>query len=158
MMEWLAVVLLIGIGIILIGVELIFVPGTTIVGLIGLGCMVVGIVLGFQYFGSGTGWAILGLSSVIGFGIIIYGLRSGAWEKFALKRSIDAKVNQEMAMDLQIGQRGETISALRPIGKAEFENKVYEVRSYGNYVKQKAPVQIVKIDNKKIYVEPVETE
>ena len=157
MIEWLAVLLLIGIGIILIGIELIFVPGTTIVGLIGLGSMAVGIILGFQYFGTNTGWAILGLSTVIGFGIIIYGLRSGAWDRFALKRSIDAKVNQEYPMDLQIGQVGETISALRPVGKAEFETRVFEVKSFGNYITQGKKIRIVRIDNKKIYVEPFES-
>jgi len=156
-MEWLAVVLLVGIGIILIGIELIFVPGTTIVGLIGLGSMVVGIVLGFQYFGANTGWAILGISSIVGFGIIIYGLRGGAWEKFALKRSIDAKVNQEYPMNLQVGQVGETISTLRPIGKAEFESRIFEVKSYGNYVKQGLKIRIVRIDNKNVFVEPVES-
>lgn len=157
MLDWLSVILLIGIGLLLIVLELIFVPGTTLVGIAGLICLAVGVYLSFQFFGVSVGWTVLIGSSVVGFGILIYALRSRAWERFALKRSIDSKVNEEFPLNLQVGEVGEAVSALRPMGNAEFNARIIEVRSHGNYVKTGRKVQIVKIDNNIVLVEPYES-
>ncbi len=156
MVDWLSVLLLITIGLLLIMIELIFVPGTTIVGIGGLACLVVGVFLSFQFFGPNVGWVVMIVSSVSGFGILAYGLRSKAWEKFSLKRTIDSKVNEAFPLNLEVGQVGQAISALRPMGNAEFGEKVVEVSSHGSYVKTGQKIQIVKIDNKKVYIEPYE--
>jgi len=147
-------IILIGIGLLLIVLELIFVPGTTVVGIVGLICLAVGVYLSFQFFGVRIGWTVLVGSSVTGFGILIYTLRSRAWERFTLKRSIDSKVNEEFPLNLQVGEVGEAISALRPMGNADFNSRIVEVRSHGNYVKTGRKVQIVKIDNNIVLVEP----
>ncbi len=154
MLEWLSIILLIGVAFILIMVELIFIPGTTIIGLLGLGFLVAGVYLSFDYFGTNTGWIVLTVSSVAGFGIIIYALRSGAWEKLALKRVIRAKFNEEFPVNLEVGQVGKALSALRPMGNAEFDTKVYEVSSQGNYVKTGEKIQIVRVKDNKVFVEP----
>jgi len=154
MLDWLSVIILIGIGLLLIVLELIFVPGTTVVGIVGLICLAVGVYLSFQFFGVRIGWTVLVGSSVTGFGILIYTLRSRAWERFTLKRSIDSKVNEEFPLNLQVGEVGEAISALRPMGNADFNSRIVEVRSHGNYVKTGRKVQIVKIDNNIVLVEP----
>lgn len=147
-------IILIGIGLLLIVLELIFVPGTTVVGIVGLICLAVGVYLSFQFFGVRIGWTVLVGSSVTGFGILTYTLRSRAWERFTLKRSIDSKVNEEFPLNLQVGEVGEAISALRPMGNADFNSRIVEVRSHGNYVKTGRKVQIVKIDNNIVLVEP----
>ena len=154
MLEWLSVLLLVGVGVVLLTLELIFIPGTTILGIIGLVCMIIGVFLSFQYFGSGVGWTVLGTSSVVGFGALIYSLRSGVWERFALKKTIDSHFNEEYPIELQVGEVGEATSALRPIGKAEFNNKLIEVRSDGSYIETGEKVQVTRIEDNKIYVEP----
>ena len=52
---------------------------------------------------------------------------------------------------------GVTVSSVKPIGKAEFNNKQLEVRSEGNYIEENQPVRVIKIDNKRIFVEPINT-
>lgn len=158
-MEWLTVILLIVFGIVLIVVELIFVPGTTIVGLLGLGLAVTGVYFSFDYFGNQTGWIVLLSTSVISLSSLVYALRSGAWKKFALKKSIDSRVNEEITDEiqkLQIGDIGETVSALRPIGKVEFGDTLYEARTLGAYVESGNEVKIIRIEDNKIIVEPNE--
>jgi membrane-bound ClpP family serine protease len=154
MLEWLSVVLLIVVALILIVAELIFVPGTTLVGLIGLACMALGIYLSFDYFGSGTGWLVLGISGIGTFIIVIYGFHSRAWERFALKKRSKSRVNEDFKMDLKIGQVGKALSTLRPVGKAEFGSQVIEVQSLGNYVKTGAQIRIINLKDNKIIVEP----
>ncbi|MGL1889831.1 MAG: hypothetical protein OCD76_25175 [Reichenbachiella sp.] len=154
MIDWVIISFLILAGIALIVVEVIFVPGTTIVGVMGFLMAGYGIYRGYEIYGITTGHFILGVSSVIGFGAVFYSFKSQAWKKFALNGQIKSKVNEDLTKDLSIGQQGMTLSVLRPMGKAEFEDKEYEVSSLGNMVVEGLPVEIIKIDRNKIYVEP----
>lgn len=113
-----------------------------------------GIYRSYELYGMTTGHTVLAISAIIGFGSVFYSFKSQAWKKFALNDSIDAKVNEELTVDLEIGLVGLAVSALRPVGKAEFKDKEYEVTSMGNMVEAKSPVKIIKIDRNKIYVEP----
>jgi len=134
MVEWLAVILLILFGLGFIIAEIIFVPGTTLLGLFGLIFTIIGIIISFISFGGGVGTIVLIISVVVGVGALIYALKSGVWEKFALKGSINSKVNEGEVENLQVGEEGVTISSLRPVGKGEFKEKIYEVTTLGNYL------------------------
>ncbi len=58
-MEWFAVIGLIILGIGLVVIEVVFVPGTTVVGIAGFICTGFGIYLGYDYFGNVTGSILL---------------------------------------------------------------------------------------------------
>ncbi|MDH5597712.1 MAG: hypothetical protein OEY34_01230, partial [Cyclobacteriaceae bacterium] len=141
MIEWITVISLILLGIGLIIVEIIFVPGTTFVGVIGFACSGVGIYLGFKYFGEEVGWYVALGSAIAGIVILVYTFRSKTWERFSLNSSIDSKVNEGGNENLTVGQTGITISSLRPIGKAEFGDKEYEVKSFGEYMESGVEVE-----------------
>src|ERR1043165_7900785 len=118
-MEWMIVISLLLIGLALVIVEVIFVPGTTIVGVVGFVLMVAGVGLSFRYFGSSIGWLTAAASSV-GAGLSLYfSFKAGVWERFSLKETIDGKVNEGEMASLKTGVEGITLSALRPFGKAE---------------------------------------
>lgn len=156
-MEWLSVISLIVLGIILIIVEVIFIPGTTITGIFGTGFLVGGIALAYSNFGGTTGTYVM-VSTLVVLGIVLFtAFKSGAWSAFALKDAITSRVNEEDAPVVQVGQRGVAVSSLRPFGKAEFNDKVYEVTSIGNYLDAGNPVEVIRIDGNKIYVEPLKS-
>ena len=154
MLDWITVIALILMGLVLITVELIFIPGTTVVGILGLILTVAGIYLSFEYFGNSVGWAVLLGASTVSLVTLFYSLRSGVWKKFSLKTKSKGKFNENLVNDLQVGEEGLTTSTLRPIGKAEFNNRQYEVKTIGNYLKTGTKVRIVKISANKIIVEP----
>ncbi len=154
MIEWLTIALLILVGIVLIVVEIIFVPGTTVVGIMGFAMGGYGIYLGYDYFGSTTGHIVLVSGVVLGFTAIFLSFKSGAWRQFANKAAITSKVNEGLLTSLHVGDEGQTVSSLKPIGKAVFQEKVYEVRSMGNFITENQPIKIIKIDQHKIFVEP----
>ena len=95
-MEWITVISLILIGITLIVVEIIFIPGTTFVGIIGFCAILVGIVVSFSYFGDSTGWLVVGGSAVVTGGLVFLALRTNAWERFSLKSTVKGRVNENM--------------------------------------------------------------
>ncbi len=154
-MEWLIVTGLILFGLGLMIVELIFIPGTTFVGLIGIAIYCYGIYQSFESFGSTVGWVVLVSTGVITITFTVYSLKTNAWQRLALKDINKGKVNEDLFDHLEVGQEGVTVSSVKPIGKAEFNNKQLEVRSEGNYIEENQPVRVIKIDNKRIFVEPI---
>jgi membrane-bound ClpP family serine protease len=156
MFMWVIIISLLIIGLGLIIVELIFIPGTTVVGLLGLIFTIVAIVISYRHFGNDIGFYILIGTSVSTLAALFFSFRSGAWSRFSLKSSIDSKVNENMLKALNIGDVGTTRSALRPMGTAEFGNKNYEVRTTGSFLDPGTPVKIVQIlSNQIIIVEPL---
>jgi len=153
MIEWITIASLILFGIGLIVIEIIFVPGTTIVGILGFALGGYGIYLGYDYFGSTTGHIILVTSVLLAFTAIFYSFKSGVWKRFSNDSVISSKVNDGLTLGLKEGDVGESSSSLKPIGKALFGDKEYEVSSRGNFITEKQSVKIIKIDKNKIYVE-----
>jgi membrane-bound ClpP family serine protease len=155
MIEWLAVILLIAVGIGLVIAEVIFIPGVTVVGLLGLVFVVAGVLITFLSFDSGTGFIVLGATVITGLTALFIGLKSNAWDKFSLKTINKSKFNEDNPLELHEGDSGIAISALRPIGKAEFREKVYEVATLGNYLQPGSKIRIIRISGTKILVEPI---
>ncbi|HEX5171980.1 MAG TPA: NfeD family protein [Cyclobacteriaceae bacterium] len=154
-MEWVTVISLVLVGIVLIVVEIIFIPGTTIVGIIGFCVMLGGIVLSFSHFGQSTGWLVLGGSAVVTGLLVFLSLRTNAWERFSLKGSISSKVNEGSFTGLITGEEGISVSALRPSGKADIKGKLYEVTTLGNFVASGTKIKIIRILSNQIIVEPI---
>ncbi|MDX5348237.1 MAG: NfeD family protein [Hymenobacteraceae bacterium] len=154
-MEWISVSSLILIGLLLIVVELVFVPGTTLVGALGLILTAAGIWLGYANFGTPTGHIILAVSVLVGVVAVFVSLRSNAWERFALKNRLEGRVNEDSPLILEDGEEGTTISALRPSGTALFHEKHVEVRTKGEFVPAGATIRVIKTIQNKIIVEQV---
>jgi membrane-bound ClpP family serine protease len=155
MLMWIIIIAVLIIGLALIILELVFIPGTTVVGLLGLVFTIVGIVITYNHFGSDVGLWVLLITLTITAISLFYSFKSGSWSKFSLKSSINSKVNEGSTSLLQVGDEGITLSALRPMGKAEFNEKIFEVSSQGNFIEPKQKIKIIQISSQQIIVEPV---
>jgi membrane-bound ClpP family serine protease len=153
---WLVIAALILAGLLLIIVEIVFIPGTTVVGLLGLIFTIVGIVFSYSHFGSETGFYVLLGTSLVTAGTLYLSFRKGAWKKFSHQSSIDSRVNEGMTAHLNAGEEGVSISALRPMGSAEFHGKIFEVKTNGEFVSNGVKVRIVTIRSNDILVEPIQ--
>ncbi|MEJ8801354.1 NfeD family protein [Pontibacter sp. H249] len=153
LLDWVTVILLIGIGLLLIVVELIFVPGTTIVGILGFVLTCIGIWISYAALGTTTGHVVLASTVLIGTIAFVYSFRSDSWARFALKNQMRNRVNEEFEYILTIGDIGKTVSALRPQGTAIFAEKRYEVQTQGEFLSANTPVRIIKLSHNKITVE-----
>ena len=155
MVEWSTVISLIGFGLILVVAEIIFVPGTTIVGVIGFCFLIAGVGLSFKYFGGEVGWIMLGSTAVACGGLLYFSFTTDAWKRFSLKSFSNSKVNEGELDKLVVGMEGQTVSALRPIGKAELNNQTVEVKTNGEYLDSGRRIRIIKIVSNQIIVEPI---
>lgn len=151
--DWISIILLIGVGLILIYLELIFVPGTTILGIVGLILSGIGIFITYEKHGPTTGSMVLAGTAVVSIVALVYSFRQKSWSKFSLKNENKSKFNDGYSLGLTIEMRGKAISDLKPIGKAEFGEKTYEVASHGQHIGAGSEVKISKITGNKIIVD-----
>ncbi len=151
----LIIVALILVGLLLIIVEIVFIPGTTVVGLLGLIFAIVGIVFSYNHYGNNIGFYVMLGTALVSAGTLYLSFRKGAWNKFSLKNSMDSKVNEGIANELEVGAIGKATSALRPMGSAEFNGKIFEVKSNGEYFNPGTKLKIVNIRLNDILVEPI---
>ncbi|MCC9136598.1 NfeD family protein [Pontibacter silvestris] len=153
LLDWITVLLLICVGLGLIIVELIFVPGTTLVGILGFLLAGIGIWIGYAALGTTLGHIILAGTVLVAGIAFFYSFRSDVWTRFALKDSNRGHVNEEHQHDLEIGEVGKTVSALRPSGTAIFKERHHEVHTHGEFVSPNTAVRIIKLQQNKIIVE-----
>jgi membrane-bound ClpP family serine protease len=152
---WLIVALLIVAGLALIIVEVVFIPGTTIIGLVGVIMAIAGIIFGYSAFGNTVGFYIL-LTTLSALALLLYfSFRTGAWKKFANKSAINSKFNEGLLESFAVGEEGICVSALRPMGKAEFGHRTIEVSSLGQYLDAGTRVRIKEVSTSGIIVEQI---
>ena len=145
------VITLFVIGLILIIVEMLIIPGFGIPGILGLLSVLGSIAYSFYEFGKTIGLYTLGGEILVTSIIIWLVLRSDTWKKITLKETITEKLKQETT-ELNVGDNGITISRLNPSGKARFGNTDAEVISQEGLIQPSTPITIAEIDHSKIIV------
>ena len=152
---WTLILLLLLIGLALIIIEVVFVPGTTIVGLMGVIFAGAGIIISYRHFGSDVGfYMLLGMGAVTAIALY-FSFRSEAWTRFANKSAMSSKVNEGSTDSLKLGDEGVALSVLRPMGTVDFKSGRFEVKTLGDYVDVGTRVRIVHIDGAQIIVKPL---
>ncbi len=142
-------------GLLLIVIEIIFIPGTTVVGIFGGLLSAYTIFKAYTEYGFETGNLFL-LSNLIGGGVILFFcFRYNVWSRFANNSAIDGKAIDDLNLELAVGDEGITLSDLRPIGKAEFKGKTYEVQTMGAFCSHPSNIVIIEISAHKIIVQPL---
>ncbi len=154
-MDWLPLAAFILIGLVLIIVEIIFVPGTTVVGIAGFLCMGYGIYQSYAIYGNSVGTLTLIGSLLVSASLIYVSFRNRSWERFSLKSEMTGKVNENDSLDVKAGDKGTSVSSLKPSGKALFNDEEVEVRSNGGFVEENQEIEVLRVEGKKIFVKPV---
>jgi membrane-bound serine protease (ClpP class) len=171
MAEWWEL-MLIAVGLGLVAVELLVLPGTGIAGFLGAACLLAGLVFAFvgRDLGSPQSQASLltGLFATLGSFALAGG---GIWALLRTSRNlqlfrsivVDTTVASPSAIDppptrpaAGIGEVGEAITDLRPAGRAAFGDAIVDVRSGGAWIPLGARVRITSRDSLGAVVEEVE--
>ena len=151
------VVGLIILGILLLLLEIIFVPGTTVVGIGGVILLGIGIYLAYSSISMMAGHISLASSIAVVFLALVVLLKGQTWKRVALDDQLQGKGVEALDSFLEIGAEGKTISRLNPVGKAVFNDSIVEVSTTGDFVDEEVNVTITKIEANKIRVKPIKT-
>ncbi|MFM1874867.1 MAG: hypothetical protein RL266_604 [Bacteroidota bacterium] len=144
-------------GILLLLLEILFVPGTTLVGVGGLILLAIGIYLAYASIGTTAGHVSLASSvAILMLGLVVL-LKGQTWKRVALNDQLHGKSVESVEDLVTVGDRGKTITRLNPVGKALFNDKIVEVTATGDFVSENVPVEIIKIEGNKIRVKQFNT-
>lgn len=149
------VIALLLLGVLLLLLEILFVPGTTIVGIGGVVLLAIGIYLSYAYLGTVAGHISLASCLVAVILSLVVLLKGQTWKKMALDTNVQGKSVEEVEKLVSVGDEGKTITRLNPSGKALFGENIIEVDAAGEFVDAESKIVVTKVEQNKIRVKTV---
>lgn len=149
------VITLILVGLVLIFAEILLIPGVGVAGILGLLSMGGSCFYAFYEFGNTTGAIITAVNVILVVALAVWILRAKTWKRMALETNIDSKAVSSEASVLAVGDRGRTLTRLAPMGSARFGDYVIEVKALEGMLDPNVDVEVVLIEDNKIYVKPL---
>ncbi|MFH2141983.1 MAG: NfeD family protein [Bacteroidota bacterium] len=151
------IILLILLGIILILLEFLVIPGVTVAGIGGVLSLAAAVYLAYDNYGNEGGNYALAGTSVVVITSLVFALRSRTWKKLMLRSSIDYKINAVELEKVKAGDIGISVSRLAPMGKIQINDEFYEAKSMNEFIDQNTEIVVRKIENNIIIVKPLNT-
>ena len=153
------------VGLILLILEIFFIPGFGVTGIAGI-ALVIGSIF-FSLFKIGPVFdhhafqiAVMQMAAalIVSVGsislLVKYLPKSDRFLKLALHDQVSASGGFIASSDFSeiIGKSGESITALRPAGKVMVEDKIYDVVTDGRFVEKNKPIKVISTDKNRIIV------
>ena len=142
-------------GLILFIIEVFLLPGVSIAGIVSAGCLLYANYYAFDTLGTIPGCITLVISAIGVIAITIWFMRSKTVDKLSLKKTIDYRPEPLKGLDLKPGDEGIALTRLAQIGNAEFNGRIIEVRSTGDFIDQKSKIRVERILDGVVLVEKV---
>lgn len=145
---------LIIIGLLLLFAEILLIPGVGVAGILGLLSLGGSCFYAFNQMGSTAGAIVTAVNVLLVVALSIYVLRAKTWKRLTLDTNINSKAVPS-DLDVEVGDRGVTITRLAPTGSARFSGLIVEVKALEGLLDPGEEVEVVLIEEGKIYVRPV---
>lgn len=155
MVEWIFIIGLILLGTFLVVAEVVFIPGIFVAGTLGALLIAWSIYSSYDAYGNIAGTITLVTSVLLNIFALIFTFRDKSWERFSLKETHTAKVNDHEKATIAIGDKGITTSVLKPVGKAILNDIEMEVATKGGYITENIEIVVLSNDQNKIIVEKI---
>ena len=156
-MEILFIVLLIVIGLALLLVEVVVLPGVTVAGIGGLVLISCSVFLTFKWYGNTYGIYSLIFTCILFVVFMVYVLRAKTWDKLSLHSEIDSRVNVVDTNDIKTGDKGIAVSRLAPIGKILIHDKIMEGKSEFGLIDVNKEIEVIHINESTIIVQEIKS-
>ena len=146
------VLTLILVGIVLLLAELLLVPGVGVAGILGVLSLCGSSYYAFAFLGGIQGGIVTVVNIALLSILLYFALRAKTSKKLELDTVID---KTEEACAICTGDKGHTVTRLAPMGKARINDRSFEVTAVEGMIGPGVEVEVVHIENGKIYVRTV---
>jgi membrane-bound ClpP family serine protease len=153
-MSLLAIIIIILLGIFLLLIEFLIIPGFTVFGIGGFLFIFLGIGSAYYYHSVQTGNITLISTVAISVGTIYYVFKRKTWRNMGLKTNIDSRNEPFNTEKIHSGDFGITITRLAPVGKVQVNDIICEAKSTGGFINENTEVEVLKVLNTQIVVKP----
>ena len=158
--------LLVGLGLILVGVEVFIIPGFGLFGILGIVALLAG--LGLSLVGAGATWEVvleavgqvvisLLVAIIIGVMVLRVFPRLPFGKRLVLEDTLEAKEGYQSTPDSDpewLGKRGTAFTDLHPAGIAHLYGQRVDVVSEGEFIQAGRLIEVVHVDGNRIVVRP----
>ena len=149
MLPW--IILLCIVGLALVFAEML-IPGFGVFGILGSVCLLGTACLLAKVYGI-TAFLITVVLLVIAFALmIVLAKKSGFYNKVVLRDKQEAQDFDESTLQGLLGAEGVTQTTLRPFGVADFQGKMVDVCSNGDFIDRGKRVRVTQIQGKTVTV------
>ena len=153
---WALIITLVIVGLLLMGVELLIIPGFGVTGILGIISFVGSGYLTFVNFGVTTGVLVIVAEIVLITAFVVLLLRSKTWKKLTLNTNIEAKVDDvPQSKGVDVGMTGVALTRMAPAGLAEIGDITLEVFSRDSIIDGGSKVEVVDIIDNKVIVKKI---
>src|SRR5512133_1069720 len=153
-MSLLAIVIIIILGIFLLLVEFLIIPGFTVFGVAGFVFIFLGIGSAYYFHNVLTGNITLAGTVIASFATMYYIFKRKTWKNMGLKANITSKHEPFDTLKVHAGDSGKTITRLAPVGKAQINDITCEAKSQGGFIDENVEIEVLKVLNTQIIVKP----
>ncbi|MBS6268044.1 MAG: NfeD family protein [Tannerella sp.] len=157
-MDIFIIALLIFIGLVMVILEVFFLPGITIAGISAVLFFVGAVFYAFMQLGEFAGYITIAVSVIVTIIGIIAFIRSRSLDRMALKTTIDSVAPTLVSDQIKVGDEGITLSRLNPMGSVLINNITVEARTREDFIDEDTPVVVEKVDRTTVIVQKKENE
>ena len=148
------IITLILLGLVLIFAEILLIPGVGVAGILGLLSISGSCFYAFHQIGTTAGVIVTAVNAALLVALTIWVLRAKTWKRLTLETTVDGKAIVSDAT-VSVGERGVTVTRLAPMGMVRFGGESVEVKALEGMIDPGVDVEVVMIEDKRIYVQPV---
>ncbi len=154
-METLIIISLIIAGLLMFIVEVFLIPGISIAGIASAISFIYAIYYAFAHSGVQIGFITIGVVAITVLCVVIWFMKSKTVDRLALNKTLDYKPDPLKGLDIKEGDSGISLTRLTLIGKAEIKGHIIEVQSSDGFIDEKTPIQVSRIIDGTVYVQPL---
>ena len=148
------IITLILLGLVLIFAEILLIPGVGVAGILGLLSIGGSCFYAFHQMGTTIGVIVTVADAVLLVALTVWVLRAKTWKRLTLETIVDGKAVSTDGT-ISVGERGVTVTRLAPMGMARFGGESVEVKALEGMIDTGVDIEVVMIEDKKVYVRPV---
>lgn len=148
------IVTLILVGLVLIFAEILLIPGVGVAGILGLLSIGGSCFYAFHQVGTTAGVIVTAVNAALLVALTIWVLRAKTWKKLTLETTVEGKAVPS-DNSILIGERGVTLTRLAPMGMVRFGGESVEVKALEGMIDPGVEVEVVMVEDNKIYVQPL---
>lgn len=152
------IIILVALGLMLILAEIVIIPGIGVAGILGIVSLGGACFYAFHELGPVAGTVVTIVNAALLLGLAIYMLCARVRKKRSLNANIDSKISFFDETRIAVGDTGRTLTRLSPTGSARIGDIDCEVKSLEGIIGADVEIEVVMIEDNKIYVKPVETD
>ncbi|MFM7177708.1 MAG: NfeD family protein [Bacteroidota bacterium] len=153
-MSLLFLIALILVGIILLVLEILMLPGL-LAGIAGVVLIMLSLAWAYIDYGTFIGNVLFASTLALTIAAVYGSLKSRAWNRFGLKDTVDGRVNDISHTMVQVGDKGTCVSALRPSGTVEVNGHRIEANTNGIILNAGTQVEVLEVLPGKVIVKEV---